>query len=82
MDLRHQSNAMCIIMLGGDGTHPWFAKKVGNPIPATVLVKTQKIQQTTHSSHYHSNQGSEKNKIWKKSCLKRLKHKIFCLKHV
>ena len=37
MDLRHQSSAMCIIMLGED-THPWSATKVGNPIPATILV--------------------------------------------
>ena len=35
MDFRHQSSAMCIIMLGGEDTHPWSATKVGNPIPAT-----------------------------------------------
>ena len=29
MDLRHQSSAKCIIMLGGEGTHPWSATKVG-----------------------------------------------------
>ena len=34
MDLRHQSSAMCIIMLGGEDTHPWSATKVGNPIVA------------------------------------------------
>ena len=38
MDLRHQSSAMCIIMLGGEDRHPWSATKVGNPIPATVPV--------------------------------------------
>ena len=38
MDLRHQSSAMCIIMLGGEDTHPWSATKVGNPIPATIPV--------------------------------------------
>ena len=31
MDLRHQSSAMCIIMLGGEDTHPWSAANVGNP---------------------------------------------------
>ena len=36
MDLRHQSSAMCIMMLGGEDTHPWSATKVGNPIPATI----------------------------------------------
>ena len=25
MDLRHQSSAMCIIMLEGQDTHPWSA---------------------------------------------------------
>ena len=48
MDLRHQSSAMCIIMLGGEDTHPWSATKVGNPIPATIPVdekqkKTNKL---------------------------------------
>ena len=38
MDLRHQSSAMCIIMLGGEDTHPWSATKKGNPIPATIPV--------------------------------------------
>ena len=38
MDLRHQSSAMCIIMLGGEDTHPWSATEVGNPIPATIPV--------------------------------------------
>ena len=38
MDLRHQSSAMRIIMLGGEDTHPWSATKVGNPIPATIPV--------------------------------------------
>ena len=38
MDLRHQSSAMCIIMLGGDDTHPRSATKKGNPIPATIPV--------------------------------------------
>ena len=38
MDLRHQSSVMCIIMLGGEDTHPWSATKVGNPIPATIPV--------------------------------------------
>ena len=39
MDLRHQSSAMCIIMLeGGEDTHPWSATKVGDPIPATIPV--------------------------------------------
>ena len=27
MDLRHQSSAMCVIMLGGEDSHPWSAKK-------------------------------------------------------
>ena len=38
MDLRHQSSAMRIIMLGGEDTQPWCATKVGNPIPATIPV--------------------------------------------
>ena len=38
MDLRHQSRAMCIIMLGGEDTHPWSATNVANPIPATIPV--------------------------------------------
>ena len=38
MDIRHQSNAICIILVGGEDTHPWSATKVGNPIPATTLV--------------------------------------------
>ena len=38
MDLRNQSSAMCIIMLGGEDTHPWSATKVGDPIPATIPV--------------------------------------------
>ena len=38
MDLRHQSSAMCIIMLGGEDTHPWSATNVGNPIRATFPV--------------------------------------------
>ena len=38
MDLRHQSSAMCSIMLGGEDTHPWSATKVGDPIPATIPV--------------------------------------------
>ena len=38
MDLRHQSNAMCIIMLGGEDTHPWSATNIGNPILAPIPV--------------------------------------------
>ena len=38
MDLRHQSSAMCIIMLEGEDTHPWSATKVGNHIAATIPV--------------------------------------------
>ena len=38
MDLCHQSSAMCIIILGGEDTHPWSATKVRNPIPATIPV--------------------------------------------
>ena len=53
MDLRHQSSAMCIIMLGGADTHPWSATKVGNPIPVTIPAdQEQKKQQTTQTSHY------------------------------
>ena len=49
MDLRHQSSAMCIIMLGGEDTHPWSATKVVNPIPATLPV-TKKKQPTNYSN--------------------------------
>ena len=38
MDLRHQSSAMCIIMLGGEDTHPWSALNMENPILATIPV--------------------------------------------
>ena len=38
MDLRHQSSAMCIIILGGEDIHPWSATKVGNPLPDTITV--------------------------------------------
>ena len=38
MNLRHQSSAVCIIMLGGEDTHPWSATKVGDPIRATIPV--------------------------------------------
>ena len=53
---RHQSSAMCIIMLGGrrHTPQPWSATKVGNPIPATIPVTKRNNQQTTHTSHYHS----------------------------
>ena len=54
MDLRHQSSAMCIIMLGEEDTHPWSATKVGNPTPATILVAKRNNQQTTQTSHYRS----------------------------
>ena len=52
MDLRHPSSAMCIIMLGGEDTHPWSATKVGNPIPATIPVTKKNNQPTTQTSHY------------------------------
>ena len=55
MDLRHQSSAMCIIMLGGEDTHPWSATKKGNPIPATIPVTKKNNQQTTQTSHYAVN---------------------------
>ena len=54
MHLRHQSSAMCIIMLGGEDTHPWSATKVGNPIPATIPVAKRNNQQTFHTSHCRS----------------------------
>ena len=38
MDLRHQSSAMRIIMLGEEDTHPWSATEAGNLIPATIPV--------------------------------------------
>ena len=58
MDLRHQSSAMCIIMLGGEDTHQWSATNVGNPILATIPVTSNKNtnQQNTHTSHYPSRQ--------------------------
>ena len=52
MDLRHQSSAISIIMLGGEDTHPWSATKVGNPIQATIPVTENNNQQTTQTSHY------------------------------
>ena len=54
MDLRHQSSAMCIIMLRGEDTHPWSTTEVGNPIPATIPVAKRNNGQTTHTSHYPS----------------------------
>ena len=47
MDLRHQSSAMCIIMLGGEDTHPWSATKVGRE---------------PHTSHYTSRQVTKVKK--------------------
>ena len=38
IDFRHQSSAMCIIMLGGEDTHPWSATKVGDHILASIPV--------------------------------------------
>ena len=43
MDPRHQSSAMCTIMLGGEDTHPWSATNVGNPILATIPVDWYKF---------------------------------------
>ena len=43
---------MCIIMLGGEDTHPCSATKVGNPIPATIPVTKKNNQHTTQTSHY------------------------------
>ena len=48
MDLRHQSSAMCIIMLGGKDTHLSSATKVGNPIPAAIQVDHQYQNETTN----------------------------------
>ena len=53
MDLRHQSSAMCIIIMGGEDTYPLFATSVENPIPATIPV-TKKNNQPTHAIHYPS----------------------------
>ena len=39
MDVRHQSSAIGIIMLGED-IHPWYATKGGNPKPATISEAT------------------------------------------
>ena len=54
MDLRHQSIAMCIIMLGGEDTHPWSATKVGNPIPATIPIGDANSHQIDRASNYTS----------------------------
>ena len=48
---------MCIIMLGGEDTHPWSATNVGNPILATSPVdeyEKNNNQQNTHTIHYRS----------------------------
>ena len=44
MDLRHQSSAMCIIMLGGEDTKPVVCKESREP----------------HTSHYTSRQVTKK----------------------
>ena len=55
MDLRHQSSAICIIMLGGEDT-PVFGKE-NRPhtshYPSIPVTKKNK-QQPTHTSHYSS----------------------------
>ena len=51
MDLRHQSSAMCIIMLGGEDTHPWSATKVRNPIPATIPVTKKQPTRVSDSGY-------------------------------
>ena len=43
IDPRHQSSAMCIIMLGGEHTQPWSATNVGNPILGTPSRPVTKI---------------------------------------
>ena len=58
MDLRHQSSAICVIMLGEEDTHTWSATKGGKHIPVTlsrpVETKKRNDQQTTYTSHYPS----------------------------
>ena len=51
MDLRHQSSAMCVIMLGGEDTHLWSATKGGLDKKQPT---TRNNQQLTHTSHYPS----------------------------
>ena len=48
MDLRHQSSAMYIIMLGGEDTHPRSATEVGNPVQATIPVDQEQKKQPTN----------------------------------
>ena len=60
-DLRHQSSAMCVIMLGREDTHPWYATKGGNPtIPATIPVVTRK---PTNSMRSHTFINAQEQKI-------------------
>ena len=54
MDLRHQSSAMCIIILGKD-THPWSATNVGNSILATIPVTK------TGQGHFVTSHLGDKN---------------------
>ena len=49
MDLRHQLGAMSVMVLGGVGTHPWYATERENPIPTTIPVEQSKKQPTTYS---------------------------------
>ena len=51
MDLRHQSSSMCIIMLGGENTHPWSATKVGNTIPSHYSSRPVTKKQPTNYSN-------------------------------
>ena len=48
MDLRHQSSVMCVIMLGGEDTHPWSAAKGGDSIPAPISVDREQQRKKTN----------------------------------
>ena len=54
MDLRNQSSAMCIVMMGEEDTLPWSATKEENLIPATIPVTKRNNQETIQNSHYPS----------------------------
>ena len=76
MNLRHQSSAMCIIMLGGEDTHPWSATKVRNPIPATIPI-TKKKQPTNYSSQKRVGGNRSKERDRKSELVLRSTFQIF-----
>ena len=70
MDLRHQSSAMCIIMLGGEDTHPWshnYNEHVSNITQKKLRNRScnQRVQWIEDISIQKLNEAGEKVTIMK-----------------